>query len=100
MSTAEVGRLVVAVERIGRRVSAAQLSALAQAGRSGVAERTGGSSTSVWLHNVADLPVCGIESRAENTSVNRRLVDRPMTSAASAVSAVPPHPAASRPARH
>ena len=55
MSTDEVGQLVVAVERIDRRVSAAQVAVLAQADRSGIADQTGASSTAVWLHNVADL---------------------------------------------
>jgi hypothetical protein len=57
MSTAEVGRLVIAMERIGRRIAAAQVTVLAQADRSGVADQTGASSTAVWLHNAVDLPV-------------------------------------------
>jgi hypothetical protein len=57
MSTVDVGQLVVAVECIDRRVSAAQVAVLAQADRSGIADQTGASSTAAWLHNVADLPV-------------------------------------------
>jgi hypothetical protein len=53
MSTADVGSLVVAIERIARRISVAQVSALAQADRSRIADQTGASSTAVWLHNVA-----------------------------------------------
>jgi hypothetical protein len=79
MSTTEVGRLVVAVERIGRRVAAAQVEALAQADRSAVAEQTGASSTAVWLHNVADLPV-GI-GRAR-LALHRALATRPVVAAA------------------
>ena len=79
MSTAEVATLVVALERVGRRVSAAQVSALAQADRSGIADQTGASSTPVWLHNVADLPV-GI-GRAR-LALHLALADRPVISAA------------------
>ena len=79
MSTDEVGRLVVAMERIGRRVSAAQLSALAQADRSGVADKTGLSSTAVWLHNVADLPVGVGRARL---ALHRALTTRPVVGVA------------------
>jgi hypothetical protein len=57
MSTSDVAQLVVEMERISRRVAAAQVSALAQADRSGVADQTGASSTAVWLHNAVDVPV-------------------------------------------
>jgi hypothetical protein len=79
MSTAEVGRLVVAVERIDRWVSAAQVSVLAQADRSGVADQTGASSTAVWLHNVADLPVGVGRARL---ALHRALTSRPVVAAA------------------
>ncbi len=75
MSTADVGQLVVAMERVARRVSAAQVSALAQADRSGVADQTGASSTAVWLHNVTDLPV-GI-GRAR-LALHHALANRPV----------------------
>jgi hypothetical protein len=79
LSAAEVGQLVVAVERIGRRVSAAQVAVLAQADRSGVADQTGASSTAVWLHNVADLPVGVGRARL---ALHRALATRPVVSAA------------------
>ena len=79
MSTADVGQLVVAMERLGRRVSAAQVSALAQADRSGIADQTGASSTPVWLHNVTDLPV-GI-GRAR-LALHQALTNRPIVAAA------------------
>jgi hypothetical protein len=79
MSTAEVGQLVVTMERIARRVSAAQVSALAQADRSGIAGQTGATSTAVWLHNVTDLPV-GI-GRAR-LALHQALANRPVVGAA------------------
>jgi hypothetical protein len=77
MSTEDVGRLVVAVERIARRAAAAQISVLAQADRSGVAELSGASSTAVWLHNATDLPVGTARARlALHHALDRRpLVD-------------------------
>jgi hypothetical protein len=79
MSTVDVGQLVVAVERIDRRVSAAQVAVLAQADRSGVADQTGASSTAVWLHNVADLPVGVGRARL---ALHRALATRPVVGAA------------------
>jgi Domain of unknown function (DUF222) len=82
MSAAAVGQLVVAVERIGRRVAAAQVAALAQADRSGVADQAGASSTPVWLHNVADLPVGVGRARL---ALHRALATRPVVDAAFSV---------------
>jgi hypothetical protein len=79
MSTEEVGRLVVDIERIARRAAAAQVSALAQADRSGIADHTGASSTAVWLHNVADLPVGVGRARL---ALHQALVTRPVVDAA------------------
>ncbi len=79
MSTADVGQLVVAMERIGRRTSAAQVAALAQADRSGIADQTGSSSTAVWLHNVADLPVGVGRARL---ALHQALAIRPVVDAA------------------
>ncbi|HEY3924709.1 MAG TPA: DUF222 domain-containing protein [Acidothermaceae bacterium] len=79
MSTTDVGSLVIALERIARRVAAAQVAALAQADRSGIAEHTGTSSTPVWLHNVTDLPV-GI-GRAR-LALHQALASRPVVGAA------------------
>ncbi len=79
LSTAEVGRLVVAVERIDRRVAAAQVAVLAQADSCGVADSAGASSTAVWLHNVADLPVGVGRARL---ALHRALTSRPVVAAA------------------
>ncbi len=79
MSTAEVGSLVVAVERIARRVAAAQVAVLAQADRSGIAEQTGASSTAVWLHNAVDVPVGVARARL---SLHQALGRRPLVGAA------------------
>jgi hypothetical protein len=79
MSTEQVGQLVIAIERIGRRVSAAQVSVLAQADRSGIADQTGASSTAVWLHNVANLPVGVGRARL---ALHHALATRPVVGAA------------------
>ena len=79
MSTVDVAQLVVAVERIGRRVAAAQVAVLAQADRCGVADQTGASSTAVWLHNVTDLPVGIGKARL---ALHRALAARPIVDAA------------------
>jgi hypothetical protein len=79
MSTTDAGQLVIAVERIARRVSAAQVATLAQADRSGIANQTGASSTAVWLHNVADLPVGVGRARL---ALHRALATRPVVGAA------------------
>jgi hypothetical protein len=79
MSTTDVAQLVIAIERIGRRVAAAQVSVLAQADRSGIADQTGSSSTAVWLHNVADLPVGVGRARL---ALHRALATRPVVGAA------------------
>ena len=79
MSTAEVGQLVVAVERIARRVAAAQVTVLAQADRSGIADQTGASSTAVWLHNAVDIPVGVARARLV---LHHALARRPLVGAA------------------
>ena len=79
MSTADAGSLVIALERLARRACAAQVAALAQADRSGIADQSGASSTAVWLHNVTDLPV-GI-GRAR-LALHRALANRPVVGAA------------------
>jgi hypothetical protein len=57
MPAADVARLVIAVERIDRRLQAAKVELFAQADRSGAAAQTGASSTVAWLRDVADVPV-------------------------------------------
>src|SRR5450432_1165052 len=79
MPVAELGGLVVALERLGRRLCAAQIEALAQADASQVARSTGATSTAAWLRNVADVPPWACESRL---ALHRSLVNRPVTAAA------------------
>ena len=79
LSTVDVGQLVIAVERISRRVCAAQVAVLAQADRSGIADHTGASSTAVWLHNVADVPVGVGRARL---ALHQGLANRPLVGAA------------------
>jgi hypothetical protein len=79
MSTVDVGQLVVAIERIARRAAAAQVSVLAQADRSGIADQTGASSTAVWLHNATDVPVGVARARLV---LHHALARRPLVCAA------------------
>jgi hypothetical protein len=71
-----VGELVVVLERLGRRVAAAQLVALAQADSSQLARSTGAVSTAAWLRGVADVQPGVCKARL---GLHRSLVDRPVT---------------------
>jgi Domain of unknown function (DUF222) len=79
MSNAAMAELVVSLERLSRRVSAAQVRALAQADASNVAAQTGAASTAHWLRDVADVPIGLGKARLE---LHRSLVNRPITSSA------------------
>ena len=79
LSTSDVAQLVIAAERIERRVSAVQVAVLAQAHRSGIADQTGSSSTAVWLHNVVDVPVGVGRARL---ALHQALTSRPVVDAA------------------
>jgi len=79
MNVAELADAVVTMERLSRRVAAAQLRVLAQADSAGVAAQTGASSTAVWLRSVADVPV-GI-GKARLT-LHRELTNRDTTARA------------------
>jgi hypothetical protein len=79
MSAAEVARLVMAVERIGRRLDSAKVTLLAQADGSGVAAQTGASSTVAWLRDVADVPVRVGRARLD---LHRKLASRPRAATA------------------
>jgi hypothetical protein len=79
MPVTELGELVVTLERLGRRVSAAQIEALAQADGGQVARQTGATSTVAWLRDVADVPPWAGKARL---ALHRSLVTRPVTSAA------------------
>jgi hypothetical protein len=79
MPAADVARLVVAVERIDRRLEAAKVELLAQADRSDVAAQTGASSTVAWLRDVADVPVRVGRARL---ALHRELANRAITASA------------------
>jgi Domain of unknown function (DUF222) len=79
LSAAELAQLVVTVERIARRVAAAQLPLLAQADSSQVAALTGASSTAAWLRDVADVPIAVSRGRL---ALRQSLLSRPTTAGA------------------
>jgi hypothetical protein len=79
MPVADLGQLVVSLERLSRRFSATQIAVLARADSSQIATSTGATSTAAWLRNVADVPVWLCKSRL---ALHRSLVDRPATAAA------------------
>ena len=79
MPAADLARLVVAVERIGRRLDAAKHDLLAQAHSTDVATQTGASSTVAWLRDVADVPIRVGRARLE---LHRRLANRPIAATA------------------
>ncbi len=77
MPATYLAQLVVAVERIDRRLAAAKVELLAQADRSDAASLAGASSTAVWLRNVADVPVGVGKARL---ALHRALAARAITS--------------------
>ena len=79
LNVAELADAVVTMERMSRRLAAAQLRMLAQADSSGVAAQTGASSTAVWLRAVADIPVGVGKARL---ALHRELVNRGATARA------------------
>ena len=79
MPAADLSRLVVALEKMSRRMDAAKLIVLAQADASGVAAQTGATSTAKWLHQVADVPIWAGKARLR---LHRDLADRDITRAA------------------
>ena len=79
LNVAELADAVVTMERMSRRLAAAQLRVLAQADSSGVAAQTGASSTAVWLRSVADVPVGVGKARL---ALHRELVNRATTARA------------------
>jgi hypothetical protein len=79
MPAGELGQLVVAVERVARRLQCAQVQLLAQADTSLVAEHEGATSTVAWLRAVADVPVGVGRARLE---LHRALGGRPLAAAA------------------
>jgi len=79
MPAAELSRLVVALEKMSRRVDAAKLIVLAQADASQVAAQTGAVSTAKWLQQVADVPIWAGKARLR---LHADLADRDTTRAA------------------
>jgi hypothetical protein len=76
MPAADLARLVVALEKMSRRVDAAKLVVLAQADTSQVAAQTGAVSTAKWLHQVADVPIWAGKARLR---LHHDLADRDIT---------------------
>ena len=79
LNAAELADAVVTMERVSRRLAAAQLTLLAQADSANVAAQTGASSTAVWLRSVADVPVGVGKARL---ALHRELVNRDATARA------------------
>jgi Domain of unknown function (DUF222) len=75
----DLAELVVAAEKIARRVAAAQLPLLAQADGTGLAYELATTSTPAWLRNVADVPFGVGRARLQ---LHRLLGSRPVASAA------------------
>ena len=76
MPAAGLSRLVVALEKMSRRMDAAKLIVLAQADASQVAAQTGATSTAKWLHQVADVPIWAGKARLR---LHPELADRDIT---------------------
>jgi hypothetical protein len=70
---AELATLVVGLERVGRRLAAAQVAVLGQADAARLGTEAGASSTAVWLRGVADVPIGDAKTRlALHTALRRR----------------------------
>lgn len=79
LPVAEVGRLVVRLEKLARRLAAAQLVALAQADAGSIAQHEGATSTAAWHKAVADVPVGATRARL---ALHHALRSRPLAAAA------------------
>jgi hypothetical protein len=75
----ELATLVIGLERVSRRVSAAQTRLSAQADASRVADHEGATSTAAWLRNVADVPIGEGKARL---ALHEALGRRPVVGAA------------------
>jgi hypothetical protein len=70
---AELAGLVIGLERIGRRVAAAQVAVLGHADAARLGTEAGASSTAAWLRGVADVPIGDAKARlALHTALRRR----------------------------
>jgi hypothetical protein len=79
LRAAELAELIVAAEKIGRRIAAAQLPLLAQADSTGLASELASTSTPSWLRSVADVPFGVGKARLQ---LHRSLSSRPVAAAA------------------
>lgn len=77
--TAELGELLVAVEKVARRMDAARVALTAQAEASLIAEREGATSLGAWLKAVADVPISATKARLH---LHEGLQSLPVTGAA------------------
>src|SRR5450432_2616576 len=69
LRAAELAELIVAAEKIGRRIAAVQLPLLAQADSTGLASELASTSTPSWLRSVADVPFGVGKARAAGAPV-------------------------------
>jgi hypothetical protein len=76
MPAADLAQLVVALEKMSRRVDAVKLVVLAQADTSQLAAQTGAVSTAKWLNQVADVPIWAGKARLR---LHSELADRDTT---------------------
>src|SRR5690348_8381152 len=72
----EVGRLLVTLERLSRRLAHAQMVALGQANGIGLAARDGTTSLPAWLRAAADVPHATSKARL---ALSAALHHRPVT---------------------
>jgi hypothetical protein len=79
LRAAELAELVVAAEKIARRIAAAQLPLLAQVDSTGLAYELAATSTPAWLRNVADVPFAVGKARLQ---LHRSLGARSVAAAA------------------
>jgi hypothetical protein len=79
LRAAELAELIVAAEKIGRRIAAVQLPLLAQADSTGLASELASTSTPSWLRSVADVPFGVGKARLQ---LHRSLGSRPVAAAA------------------
>jgi hypothetical protein len=82
MRDSELAALVVAVEKVGRRVDALKVAVLQQADVAAVRTQTGARTTPLWLRGAADVATWQGRARLE---LGRELGERPATAAAFAV---------------
>jgi hypothetical protein len=90
MPAGELARLLVSVERLARRLAAAQVMLLRQGEAALVAEHEGATSLPVWLRTVADVPIGATKARLR---LGRALGSHPATSDAFSAGDISQHAA-------